>query len=422
MTQEPMARNSPLRILEIGGNMLFLRAVPRQTEFYRSATKPRGLAHRAFGPLRMFRCLRDLRRGKFDLVVVHANQYAPWHPRSFLTALRDWHVRAPVGLFGLFAWRFVHLFHEVPIAAIDLGDGFGIGRHNFFLIAAGSAFFKRELPADNWQVLLQVRRARLSGGRRAGAARLEAAGLVEKLKPISYGTKDLGDPRRTVPAEKTVDIFFAGAIESNSTARACGIAELRALEREGYVVDIPAARLPPREFLQRMAAAWLAWSPQGLGYQECARHYEAPLVNTVPMMNYPTITRDRPAIARRRALRALPGRTGRPCGGRARCACRQAAPRAHGRCRRRTCAPLSLRPCARRTRGRRGAGPALGRQPGRGGRGVVGVNGRRRRRFAAVSARRGAGLHKRRPGTGCRSRTAPHRTAPRQPHWRAARR
>lgn len=42
-----------------------------------------------------------------------------------------------------------------------------------------------------------------------------------------------------------------------------------------------------------MAAAWLAWSPQGLGW-ECSRHYEAPLANTVPLMSYPTILRDHP--------------------------------------------------------------------------------------------------------------------------------
>ena len=118
MAEEPTTRNSPLRILEIGVDTLFLRAVPHQTVFYSSSIKPRAQADRALGPLRMFRCLRDLRRRKFDLLVVHAMQYAPWHPRSILTALRDWHVRAPVALFGLFAWRFIHLFHDVPMASI----------------------------------------------------------------------------------------------------------------------------------------------------------------------------------------------------------------------------------------------------------------------------------------------------------------
>ena len=42
-----------------------------------------------------------------------------------------------------------------------------------------------------------------------------------------------------------------------------------------------------------MAAAWLAWSPGGLGW-DCYRHYEAPLVGTVPLINNPTILRYQP--------------------------------------------------------------------------------------------------------------------------------
>ena len=291
MTQEPAARNSPLRILEIGDDTLFARAVPQQTEFYRSGPKPRGLASRALGPLRFVNCLRDLRQGKYDLLVVHAAQYAPWHWRSLLTTLRDWHIRAPVGLFALFAWRFVHLFHGVPMAAVDRGDSFGIGRHNFFLLRASRAFFKRELPADHWQCFHR------SGSRdypgRRWRSKASSRKLVAKLKPLSYGT--YLPMTEMPPAAKTVDIFFAGAVAGNSTVRANGIAELRALEREGYTLDIPAERLEVPEFLRRMATAWLAWSPQGLGW-ECSRHYEAPLVHTVPLINYPTIVRDRPLL------------------------------------------------------------------------------------------------------------------------------
>jgi hypothetical protein len=289
MAQQPTARNSPLRILEIGGDTLFARAVPYQTEFYRSAPKPRGLARRALGPLRFFNCIRDLRQGKYDLLAVHTAQYAPWHWRSLLTTLRDWHIRAPVALFALFAWRFIHLFHDVPIVAVDLGDSFGIGSHNFFLLRASRAFFKRELPADHWQCFHR------SGSRdypgRRWRSKEGSQELVAKLKPLSYGTY----VRMTeiAPEEKTVDIFFAGAVAANSTVRTAGIAELRALEREGYTLDIPAERLEVPEFLRRMGAAWLAWSPQGLGW-ECSRHYEAPLVHTVPLINYPTIVRDRP--------------------------------------------------------------------------------------------------------------------------------
>jgi glycosyltransferase involved in cell wall biosynthesis len=44
-----------------------------------------------------------------------------------------------------------------------------------------------------------------------------------------------------------------------------------------------------------MSAAWLTWSPEGLGWQ-CFRHYQAPLAFSVPLINEPTIARYRPLI------------------------------------------------------------------------------------------------------------------------------
>jgi hypothetical protein len=289
MAHEFSAPTAPLRILEIGNPSLFARAVPAQTDFYWTGNKPRQFAERAFGPRRVFKCLIDLRRGKYDLLAVHATQYAPWHPRSLLTVLRDWHVRAPLGLFAMFAWRFVHLFHDVPIAVIDLDDSFGIGAHNFFLLDACKAFFKRELPSDHWQAFFKTGLSRFPG--RHWRSKEKRRRFVGKLNPISYGTfVSLHD---TISAEKTTDIFFAGNIAPNSTVRTAGLSELHALKREGFAVDFATERLPEREFLQRMAAAWLAWSPAGFGW-DCSRHYEAGLVGTVALMNYPTILRYQP--------------------------------------------------------------------------------------------------------------------------------
>jgi len=292
----PGQLRQPLRILEIGGHSLFAVAAPEQTEFYWTGLKPRGNAGRALGPINFVRSLIKLRRGEFDLLVVHATLYAPWHPRSFLTVLRDWHVFSPLGLFAIFAWRFVHLFHNVPIAAIDLADTCLIGRHNFFLLRSGKAFFKRELPSDHWQAFQKVFYPSFPGRRWRSKARRIA--LVEKLKPLSYGMPAVGFGEFTLPTsapspEKKTDIFFAGSILGNSTVRTAGLPELRQLERDGYVIDIPNERLPPREFFERMSAAWLAWSPAGLGW-DCSRHYEAPLVGTVPLINTPAILRDMP--------------------------------------------------------------------------------------------------------------------------------
>ncbi|MEA3072103.1 MAG: hypothetical protein QOD29_3549, partial [Alphaproteobacteria bacterium] len=98
----------PLRILEIGSDCLFALAVPAQTEFYGTGIRLRGNVRRrfgrfgdiqrAYGPIRYMRILLKLRRGEYDLLVVHAAPFAPWHPRSFLTVLRSWNVLSPFGL------------------------------------------------------------------------------------------------------------------------------------------------------------------------------------------------------------------------------------------------------------------------------------------------------------------------------------
>ncbi len=289
----------PLRILEIGGDCLFALAVPAQTEFYGTGIRLRGnlrrrfgrfgAIKRAFGPVRYLKSLLKLRRREYDLLVVHAAPFAPWHPRSFLTALRSWNVLSPLGLFANFAWRMVHLFHKVPIVTLDLGDSFGIGRHNFFLLDASKIYFKRELPADRWHVFFSSTYRDLPGHRWRGKTKNRAR--LRKLAPISYGYFSF--PADFSPQEKSSDVFFAGNPDPNSTARSDGLPELRALRNEGYTIDIATERLPPAEFFRRLSAAWLAWSPGGYGW-DCARHYEAPLAGTVPLMNYPTIVRHQP--------------------------------------------------------------------------------------------------------------------------------
>ena len=290
----PETAARPLRILEVGGDALFMRGAPEQTDFFWCGQSPPAYERlRLLTPPRLVRRLLDLRAGRYDLLVVHAPQYAPWHPRSWLSALRDWGLRAPLGLFALFAWRMLLRFHKTPIVAIDLGDSFGVGRHNFALSTVSRLFFKRELPADHWRVFYRTGHRDLPGARWRDKA--ASRRLMQKLRPISYGAQTPPDAWTApyVEFEKTADIFFAGRIEPNSTVRTAGLGELEQLAKEGYVVDAPTERLPWREFLARLSSAWLVWSPEGLGW-DCSRHYEAPLFGSVPLMNYPTILRHRP--------------------------------------------------------------------------------------------------------------------------------
>jgi glycosyltransferase involved in cell wall biosynthesis len=117
---------------------------------------------------------------------------------------------------------------------------------------------------------------------------------IEKLRPISLqaGSIDIGRPDDAFAA-KNADVFFAGAVELNSTVRSDGLRQLEGLAARGLRIDMPAERLAQDEFYRRMSRAWLAWSPSGLGW-DCYRHYEAPQCLTVPVINYPTILRNRP--------------------------------------------------------------------------------------------------------------------------------
>jgi hypothetical protein len=117
---------------------------------------------------------------------------------------------------------------------------------------------------------------------------------IEKLRPISIGVTP-GAPVSddALFPHKTVDLFVALTLEGGTTVRNQGIGLIRALASRGVVLDIADARMPYPEYLERMARAWLTWSPEGLGW-DCFRHYEAPLFYTVPFINSPTIVRYAP--------------------------------------------------------------------------------------------------------------------------------
>jgi hypothetical protein len=262
-------------------------AVPEQTDFFYAGPRTRP-NRKPLGPISFLRVLRRLRRREYDLVVLHCASFAPWHPRTFLPLLRDKHLFAYPWVFAPYAWRVLHRFHDVPVVAMDLRDTYGVGRCNLHLLDACPAVFKRELPADRWQVFFKTGHWDLPG-RRWRQKRRNRRRLA-KLRPISFGAYRLPE-RSYVP--KTTDVFFAGDLFRGTTPRADGIPELKALEAEGYRIDIPDVRLPYDEYVERLGSAWLAWSPAGYGWQ-CTRHFEAAAVGTVVLANYPTILRDMP--------------------------------------------------------------------------------------------------------------------------------
>jgi hypothetical protein len=117
---------------------------------------------------------------------------------------------------------------------------------------------------------------------------------MAKLRPISIGiSAKVMAAAPEQPDQKTADIFFAGHITGSSTVRNVGLPALSALSERGVRVDSTTDRLELSDYLKRVAAAHLVWSPEGLG-QDCFRHYEAAACWSVPVINAPAIERHQP--------------------------------------------------------------------------------------------------------------------------------
>jgi len=286
-----------LRFLEVGDLFVFKGSFPEQTDMVYTGLRHHGQygdACRLLTPWTLGSVLRKLRRGVYDLIVVHPPLYPAWHPRSFLTVLKRRPLAFPAALFSTFAFQFLRHVRHTPLVVTDFADSFGIGTHNFFLFDHCRWFFKRELPADNWLVFYRTGHRNLPTATFRHKRRF--AGYVAKLRPISVGLYDhVAERAARLAMPKTSDLFFAGQTQATSSVREKGRRQLDILRARGVRVDIPDRPLDQDEFLRRCAAAWLVWSPSGFGW-ECFRHYESAAAGAVPVINLPTIERYQPLI------------------------------------------------------------------------------------------------------------------------------
>ena len=291
---------SSARILEIGEYSYCADAYPERTTLlwtgWRPPFKRDRLVYHDCTPRRFIAAMRELKAGKYDLVVVYAAQYSPWHPRNWLRAFAREPWKPVATLTRGFGVSWLKLARpSVPVAFLDMSDSFLISVHNFSLIDMAGVCFKRELPIDRWHAFVGP------GHPFFPSARMRRMGLwqarIDKLRPLSLPVEKIDLPEIAVGAftEKTVDIFFAGDVEGNSSVRHRGIGELKALADRGIRVDVPDARLPKAEYERRMARAWLTWSPAGIGW-ECYRPSEALQCFSVPIINTPTIERHTPLL------------------------------------------------------------------------------------------------------------------------------
>jgi len=257
------------RILEFGPHCLFARTHPGETLRLASGgpgDDPQGRP--GFGYGRLLVLERALRRGGWDVVACHApaRQPARLGPRAL-------------------AYRRL-LRHGGPLIGLDFHDACALTPTALALLARATVYFKRELPLD--------RRALLPAGTAAQQALL--ARHAHKLRPVSLGLapwRIAGLPAE--PPEKSVDIFFAGALREGSAVRRQGAALLARLAAEGYRIDLAGQHLGREEYLARTARAWLVWSPSGLGWQ-CFRHFEALAAGSVPLIDRTTVEMPDPLL------------------------------------------------------------------------------------------------------------------------------
>ncbi len=119
------------------------------------------------------------------------------------------------------------------------------------------------------------------------------------MRPFSVGITPPEKRHDWQAVEKKTDIFFVGNTRY-SWVREEGLRQLEELRAEGLKVDllVPSATqpsIPLDEFLRRCSESWLTWSPEGAGW-DCMRHYWAPLMGSVPVMNHPDTQRHHPHI------------------------------------------------------------------------------------------------------------------------------
>lgn len=268
----------PRRILEIGRTSHFAHLYPQRTTWLRTGAP---LAHgnteavrgmtglRAIGSV-----IRELRRGSFGLVILPAVDIRYGHDTTLPKRWARQLVRllAKISRVGKFLSAWLRL-DRAAVAIVDYSDDPAISYETCALVPSFRVYFKRELYPEH------------SMSRRA-----DVASFNDRVRPI---TLPLPDANLTISrdTERTVDVFFAGGLHSE--IRRQGIAELQQLALEGYVIDLPTAGLSYTEYLQRMCASRVVWSPEGFGW-DCYRHYEALFCGAVPLINRPQSRRHLP--------------------------------------------------------------------------------------------------------------------------------
>ncbi len=283
-------------ILEIGYCRFFHELLPRRTTYVAVGASPQDEARAdlVLGPRTLAAFRRLVGHPAFKVVMCRISSARPsawpWVVRALcgpadFAALgqRSWSLRPQIG----------RQTRQASLIVVDFEDEATIHPSDLPLLHACRLYFKRELPADRWRLLIGALLGRESHTTVRANPRYRA--LVSKLHPLSLGLP-LVETRHSIPLHeirKTIDLFVAGSVDTRSWVRRAGMVELEALRADGISVEINVDPLAPAAFYRRSAQAYITWSPEGFGW-DCWRHYEAAACRSVPLINYPPTERHAP--------------------------------------------------------------------------------------------------------------------------------
>ena len=241
-----------------------------------------------------FKLRRRIRAKEFDLIIAYAPEEALWRPhRAFVKNLPH-AIKKLLFYFPDFATKLLLPAIRqsgTKLVFYDYDDLTIIPSFRNEFLDACHLYFKRH-PAINVykSFLFQTKR---DGNLWNVLRNNKYRGYAAKIRPIGYGTDYKDYFAECLAPEKKYDVFFTGALQY-SPVRQDGSALIERMKAEGLRVCQP-SKVPHQEFLRLCSESWLVLSPEGAEWHS-ARHYEALLMKSVPLINYPNVRLHRPLL------------------------------------------------------------------------------------------------------------------------------
>jgi hypothetical protein len=241
-----------------------------------------------------FSLRRRILAKEFDLIIAYAPDEGLWRAGRSIFRNVPHAIKKLLLYFPAFALKFLLPAIRksgTKFILYDYDDLTIIPSFRYKFIDACTIYFKRH-PAVNIykSFLFQTKR---DGNLWNVLRNKKYQEYAKKIRPIGYGTDYRDHFAECLAPEKKYDVFFTGALHY-SPVRQDSHALLKRLKAEGLRVCQP-SKVPHHEFLRLCSESWLVLSPEGAEWHS-ARHYEALLMKSVPLINYPNVRLYRPLL------------------------------------------------------------------------------------------------------------------------------